>query len=301
MIKKISKQEELITLKFFVGLIRIMPHNFALSFGRFAGRVLRLILWKKVDRCESRCVKALGVGVTISRGIIRDSFVNLGMSAAEFIRLPKVISRINELVEFPQASIDVLRSALSRGHGAILMCQHFANWEYAAARVIHEGFRLHAVYTPQRDKSVESIIMSTRQNVSNMAMIDSNTGLREIFKVLKAGEILVVMQDLDSRRDGVSSEFFGLPARTHDGIIKLYRKFHCPIIHGVHWRDIDRPAKHHIHLSGILSDMRDSNGLPFGADMAGSIRLCNEHIENVIKERPGQWLWILDRWEYTFK
>ena len=299
MIKKISKQEELITLKFFVGLIRIMPHNFALSFGRFAGRVLRLILWKKVDRCESRCVKALGVGVTISRGIIRDSFVNLGMSAAEFIRLPKVISRINELVEFPQASIDVLRSALSRGHGAILMCQHFANWEYAAARVIHEGFRLHAVYTPQRDKSVESIIMSTRQNVSNMAMIDSNTGLREIFKVLKAGEILVVMQDLDSRRDGVSSEFFGLPARTHDGIIKLYRKFHCPIIHGVHWRDIDRPAKHHIHLSGILSDMRDSNGLPFGADMAGSIRLCNEHIESLIMKFPGQWLWLLDKWEYT--
>lgn len=276
-----------------------MPHGFALSFGRFAGRILRLILWQKVDRCESRCVKALGVGVTISRQIIRDSFVNLGMSAAEFIRLPKVISHIGELVDFPQGSIDVLRSALSRGHGAILMCQHFANWEYAAARVIHEGFKLHAVYTPQRDKGVESVIMSTRENISHMSMIDSDTGLREIFRVLKAGEVLVIMQDLDARGDGIESKFFGLPARTHDGIVKLYRKFHCPIIHGVHWRDMKKPSHHRIHLSGILSDMKDSNGLPFGADMAGSIRLCNEHIESLIRKFPGQWLWLLDKWEYT--
>ena len=276
-----------------------MPQRFALAFGRFAGRLLRLILWEKVDRCESRCVKSLGVGVTLSREIIRSSFENLGMSVAEFIRLPKVISRIDELVDFQQDSIDVLRSALSRGNGAILMCQHFANWEYAAARVIHEGFKLHAVYTPQRDKSAESVIMSTRQGVSRMAMIDSNTGLREIFRVLKAGEVLVIMQDLDSRKDGVDSEFLGLPARTHDGVVKLYRKFHCPIIHGTHWRDDNDPSKHHILLTGILSDMNDSNGLPFGDDMAGSIRLCNEHIENIIRQRPGQWLWLLDRWEYT--
>ena len=299
MIRKILIGGIFITLKFFVWLIRVMPHNFALAFGRFAGRVLRLILWRITDRCEARCVKSLGVGITISRGIIRDSFVNLGMSAAEFIRLPKVISRINELVDFPEESIDVLRSALSRGNGAILMCQHYGNWEYAAARVIHEGFPLHAVYTPQRDKRVEAVIMSTRQEVSHMAMIDSDTGLREIFRVLRAGEVLVIMQDLDARQDGIPSEFLGLTARTHEGIVKLYRKFHCPIIHGTYWRDENNPSRHHIILPGILSDMNDINGRPFGEDIAASIRLCNEHIEQVIMRRPGQWLWLLDRWQYT--
>ncbi|MBQ4430704.1 MAG: lysophospholipid acyltransferase family protein [Synergistaceae bacterium] len=288
-----------VTLKFFVGLLRMMPHSFALAFGRFAGRVLRLILWKITDRCEARCVKSLGVGVTVARGIVRDSFVNLGMSAAEFIRLPRVISRIDELVDFPQESIDVLRSALSRGRGAILMCQHYGNWEYAAARVIHEGFPLHSVYTPQRDKRVEAVIMSTRQEVSHMAMIDSNTGLREIFRVLRAGKILVVMQDLDARQDGIPSEFLGLPARTHEGIVKLYRKFRCPVINAEYWRDMDDPSRHHIRLHGILSDMKDGNGKPFGEDISASIRMCNEHIERVIMRRPGQWLWLLDRWQYT--
>lgn len=276
-----------------------MPHDFALSFGRFIGRVLRLILWKITDRCEARCVQSLGVGVTIAREIVRASFVNLGMSAAEFIRLPRVISRINEVVDFPEGSVDVLRSALSRGKGAILMCQHYGNWEYAAARVISEGFHLHAIYTPQRNEAVEAVIMSTRQEVSHMAMIDSNKGLREIFRVLKAGEVLVVMQDLDARHDGIESEFLGLPARTHEGIIHLYRKFQCPVIHAEYWRDEDRPSRHHLRFHGIISDKSDHNGRPFGADMAGSIRLCNAQIEEVIRRRPGQWLWLLDRWHYT--
>ena len=288
-----------ITLKFFVALLRFMPQGFALSFGRFAGRLLRLVLWRITDRCEARCVKSLGVGVTLARGIIRDSFVNLGMSAAEFIRLPKVISRIDSIVDFPQESIDVLRSALSRGNGAILMCQHYGNWEYAAARVIHEGFHLHAVYTPQRDKSVEAVIMSTRQNISRMAMIDSDTGLREIFRVLKAGEVLVVMQDLDARGDGIDSLFLGLPARTHEGIVKLYRKFHCPVIHVEYWRDERDFSRHHIRLRVVVSDMKDENGRAFGEDIGASVRLCNSCIERAIMRRPGQWLWLLDKWQYT--
>lgn len=263
-----------------------MPQSFALAFGRFAGRLLRLVLWRITDRCEARCVKSLGVGITIARGIIRDSFVNLGMSAAEFIRLPKVISHIDDIVDFPPESIGILRSALSRGKGVILICQHYANWEYAAARVIHEGFRLHAVYTPQRDKTVEAVIMSTRQNTSHMSMIDSDKGLREIFRVLKAGEALVIMQDLDARQDGIESEFLGLPARTHEGIIHLHRKFQCPVIHAEYWRDEQNPSRHHIRFHEI-------------SDMALSIRTCNDRIESLIRRRPGQWLWLLDRWQYT--
>ena len=288
-------------MKFLVKLLRLMPHRLALAFGRFIGRILRLVLWKKTDRCESRCVLSLGVGITIARSIVRNSFINLGMSAVEFIRLPEIISRIDEFVEFPEDSINVLRSALSRGNGAILMCQHMANWEYAAARVIHEGIPLHAVYTPQRDETAESIIMGTRQNVSRMAMIDSNTGLREIFKVLRSGETLVIMQDLDARKDGRPSEFLGLPARTHEGIVKLYRRFKCPVISAEYWRDEKDPSLHHIRLKGILSDESDINGRPFGEDLDASIRMCNSMVEQRVRDRPGQWLWLLDRWEYTLR
>ena len=271
----------------------------ALSFGRFIGRLLRLILWRKTDRCDSRCVKTLGVGVTIAREIVRGSFVNLGMSAVEFIRLPAMKSRIDELVDFPEESISLLKSALSRGNGAILMTGHMANWELAAARVIHEGFPLHAVYTPQSDESAENIIMNIRVNSSGMSMIDSNKGLREIFRVLKSGGIIVIMQDLDARKDGVMTEFLGLPASTHEGIVKLYRKFRCPVIATRCIRDKGNPSHHEVLMTEILSDRKDINGRPFGEDIRASLEICNEVIASWIKERPELWLWLLDRWQYT--
>lgn len=287
------------TLKIFLSLLRIMPHNIAVAFGRFAGRLARLILWRKTDICEARCVMSLGVGITIARKIIRGSFVNLGMSAVEFIRLPAMRARINELVAFPRESVDVLREALSRGKGVILIVPHYGNWEYAAARIIDEGFPLHAVYTPQSDKAIENIIMNTREKVSGMAMIDSNTGLREIFRVLKAGGIVIIMQDLDARKDGVIVDFLGMPASTHEGVVKLHRKFGCPVVPGRVIRDMDNPLHHTIMLPGILSDIPDKNGLPFGADMNASLQMCNDLIASWIKDRPELWLWLLDRWQYT--
>ena len=276
-------------IRFLVRLIRILPHSFALALGRFLGRVLRLILWRKVNKAESRCVKALGVGVTIAREIVRESFMNLGMSVIEFIRFPVMKPRVAEYIDFPEESQNVLRSALSRGKGVILMTSHMANWELAALRVICAGFELHAVYTPQRnDGGVESIIADIRTHVTGMHIIDNHKGLREIFRVLKSGGIVVIMQDLDARKDGVMTEFLGLPASTHDGITKLWGKFGCAVVATHYTRDKDNPAHHVVEMPEILSDRED-----FG------LEVCDRVIEGWIRERPELWLWLMDRWEYT--
>lgn len=290
-----------ITLKVLIFCLRILPQRSALLVGRVLGRILRLILWKKTDLCEARCVKSLGVGVTSARDIIKQSFMNLGMSVVEFVRFPQMKKHINGYITFSEDSKALLREALSRGHGAILMTSHMANWELAAMCVIEAGFPLSAVYTPQHNQGgVNDLIMKIRTQTIGMTMIDSEGGgLREIFKVLKSGGIVVIMQDLDARRDGVMSEFLGLPASTHEGIVKLYRKFKCPVVPVRYIRDENNPSHHELTMPEILSDRLDSEGRPFGEDIDASLRMCNEVIERWVKETPGQWLWLLDRWQYT--
>ncbi len=252
---------------------------------------MHLILWKKVDRCEARCVKSLGIGITLAREIVRKSFMNLGMSAVEFIRLPKIKARISDYIDFPEESRKTLREALSRGNGVILMTSHMANWELAAAVVISSGFPLHAVYTPQSNKDAEAIISDIRTHTMKMNIIDNHKSLREIFKTLKSNGIVVIMQDLDARKDGVITNFLGLPASTHDGIIKLYQKFHCPIVPAHYVRDKKNFSHHVVTMPEILSDRENfsENGL----------EICNEVIESWIRERPDLWLWLMDRWEFT--
>ena len=278
-------------LKILVKLLRVLPHGWALCFGGIIGRILRLVLWKKTDRAEARCVASLGVGVTRAREIVRGSFVNLGMSAVEFVRFPLMKPEVEEYIDFPAESQELLRSALSRGKGVILMTSHMANWELAAMRVIHAGFELHAVYTPQKnDGGVESMIADIRTRTIGMYIIDNHKGLREIFRVLKSGGIVVIMQDLDARKDGVITEFLGLPASTHDGIVKLRQKFGCAVVATHYTRDKDNPSHHIVKMEEILSDREDF-----------SLRTCDEVIEGWIRERPELWLWLMDRWEYTLK
>lgn len=280
--------------------LRLIPHNLALAFGKLIGKILYLVLWQKTDRCEARCVKSLGVGVTLAREIVRKSFINLGMSAVEFIRLPKIKPRISQLADFPEESRRLLLEAQSRGHGVILMSSHMANWELAAIRVINCGFTLHVVYTPQRNQGgANDIIMDIRNQTPEMKMIDSNTGLREIFRTLKAGGIIVIMQDLDARKDGVITNFLGLPASTHEGIVKLYRKFQCPVVPVHYVRDENNPEHHIVTMPEILSDKTDRNNKPFGEDLLDSLEMCNEVIEGWIRERPDLWMWLMDRWDFT--
>ena len=274
-------------------ILRVLPHRVALGLGRVIGRILHLVLWKKVDRCEARCVKSLGVGITIAREIVRESFMNLGMSAVEFVRLPVMLERIDEIASFPEESQAVLSSALSRGRGVIIIASHMANWEIAAARVIHAGFPLHAVFTPQREQAVNDIILDVR-TAFGMYVINSDKVMREIFRVLKSGGIVVIMQDLDARKEGVKTEFLGLPASTRDSIVKLHRKFGSAVV-PIHFvREKGNPEHHVIDVPEILSDRAG-----FGDDVVGSLNMCNEVIGGWIRERPELWLWLMDRWEYT--
>ncbi len=278
-----------------------MPHRFALAFGRALGRLLRLILWKKVDLCESRCVMSLGVGVTTARDIIRKFFIHFGMSVIEFIRLPFMKPRIKEFVKFTPESIKRLREAQEQGKGVLVMDTHMGNWEICAVRVAEEGFEVCPIVTPQRnDAGVNDLINEMRALTPKVRTIDSETGLREIIRTLKAGGIVVVMQDLDARKDGIITNFLGMPASTHEGIVKLYQKFKCPVMPARFIRDKDN-IHHEIRVYEDISKKLDKNGKPFGEDMLGSLEICNEIIESWIREKPEQWMWMMDKWEYVFR
>ena len=272
-------------IKILIFLIRLMPHKISLSFGRLIGRILRLVLWKKTDRCEARCVEALGVGVTIAREIIKRSYMNLGMSAIEFIRFPKMFSDVKKYMSVDDESIKLFRDSLSKGNGIIFIVAHMDNWELAAMRMINEGFELNAVYTPQKNKGgINDEIMRIRTEIIKMKMTDNKgAGLREIFRTLKNNGSVVIMQDLDARKDGIITNFLGLPASTHDGVIKLHERFNSPVIGVKCTRD-----KNYWHHELKLREIKDI-----------SLEGCNKFIEDMIKENPDLWLWLMDRWEYT--
>ncbi len=287
-------------MTFLVGLIRFLPHRLAIAMGSSIGWLLWALSWKKVDRCESRCVLALGVGVTRARAIVKRSFENFGRSAVEFIRLDRIRPRLREIMTLEGK--EHLDRALARGKGVILMTGHIDNWEMAGARMTLEGYPIVPIYTPQRNQGgINDLIQHQRTDVAGMKMIPSEgAGLREVFRALRSNKVVAILQDLDARRDGVKVPFFGMPASAHDGIVKLHRKLGTPIVPIFFLRAPDH-VHHHIIIQSILSDEKDEDGNPFGENMEKSLKMCHNILEGWIRSNPAQWLWLLDRWESTMR
>ncbi|MDR2136650.1 MAG: lipid A biosynthesis acyltransferase, partial [Synergistaceae bacterium] len=273
----------------------VLPHAAALSLGSFLGTLLWIFSKRKVDRAEARCVSALGVGVTAARKTVRRSYANMGRSAVEFARLPKLRPRLTSLVSVEGR--ENLDEALERGKGVLIMTAHMGNWEMGGARLVMEGYAITPLYTPQRNTGgAENLIARLRADGAKMKMVPSEGfALREAFRALRRGDALTILQDLDARKEGIVVPFLGVPASSATGIVKMHRRFGSPVVPVVALRDPDG-VHHRVCIQNILSDLFDEEGNPFGVNMEKSLKMCNNILSGWIEEHPEQWMWLLDKW-----
>ena len=156
------------------------------------------------------------------------------------------------------------------------------------------------IYTPQRNVGgANDLISVLRSSAAGMEMISSRgLGLRDVFRALREGQLLVFLQDLDARKDGVVVPFLGMPASTAVGIVKMHHRYEAPVVPILCLRNSDG-VTHTIRIHEILSDISDECGNPFGSDMEKSLKVCNNILADWVRSYPEQWMWLLDRWEST--
>lgn len=295
--KSISSFALFLAVSSAVRLVGVLPHRAALKFGAFLGVLVWAFSKRKVDRAEARCVSALGMGVTTARAIVRASYVNMVKSVVEFARFERLAPRLKDL--FLIEGKERLDEVLARGKGAIIMTAHFGNWEIAGARLAAEGYSLTPVYTPQRNKGGLNDLISARRAAMKMKMVPSEGfGLREMLRELRGGGIVIFMQDLDARKEGVILPFLGLPASTAAGLVKMHQKFGAPVVAIFPTRNPDG-VHHTIHIEKVVSDQPDEDGNPFGTNMEKSLKMCNNVLEEWVTRCPEQWMWLFDKWEST--
>ena len=166
--------------------------------------------------------------------------------------------------------------------------------------MVAEGYAITPIYTPQRNTGgVNDLVSVLRSSAAGMEMIPSEgLGMRGIFRALHQGKLLVFLQDLDARKEGVIVPFLGLQASTAVGIVKMHRRFGAPVVPVQVIRNPDG-VTHTIRIHEILSDLPDEDGNLFGFNMEKSLKICNNIIADWVTEHPEQWVWLLDRWEST--
>jgi KDO2-lipid IV(A) lauroyltransferase len=234
----------------------------------------------------------LGVPDHRADEIIRGSYVHFGKALVEFIRLPEMYPKIDEIVSV--TGEEHIWKALELGRGVIMLSAHIGCWEYAAAFLAKHGAPMSAIGAEQRDERITQAIADLRSR-SGVKPVGKGIDLRAAIECIKRNEVLAVLLDQDAKDAGVLCPFLGHLASTPIGPIKLAKKFGTPVLPSHIIRDEDG-----VHMTFVVEPaLEGRNGRPFGEDVAYSAEQCNDAISRWIRDNPEQWMWTYPRWEST--
>ena len=277
-------------LSAFRKIVTSLPHQAAVMLGGFVGSIIPLFTRNKLKEATDRCAKVLGIPHKEASRIVKGAYRNFGKSTAEFIRIPVMAHKLDEIVTVNGE--ENLREAYEAGKGVFIVTAHIGNWEYAGAWCAQHGYPMNGLGTDQRDERITNLIMELR-NAGGMKALGKASDLKAMIRALQAGEIIAVPVDQDAKKAGIVSPFLGYPASTPIGMAKLADKLGCAVVpaYCVRWLDT-----HKLELN-FLPALKGRDGKPYGKDLQGSIDDCNEVISGWIRKYPDQWMWMYPRWE----
>ncbi len=272
----------------FYGLFRMMPVAAASATGGFI--MSRIGPRMGASRTARRnLARAFPEKTAAEReDIVRGMWDNLGRVVAEYPHLRGIASRIE--VENKEIFDLLRRQAADDKRPAIFFSGHLANWEVSGIFASMQGVKIHLVYRKPNNLGVERLLRHARggHNVGHIAK--GVQGAREMFNVLRKGDALGILMD-QKLTEGIPVPFFGHPAMTATAIAQFAFKFNCPVIPA----QVQRlpGARFRLRLYPPMTIPRTGNR---NADTLEMLTEINRYLEQWIRERPTEWLWLHRRW-----
>ncbi|MBI3441974.1 MAG: lipid A biosynthesis lauroyl acyltransferase [Proteobacteria bacterium] len=209
---------------------------------------------------------------------------NLGRVVAEYAHLP----RIWQCMEVVGA--EHLAEVRDSGKPAIFFSAHLANWEVGPVTARKMGLDTYSVYRRPNNMWVDGLLHYARRSVTAGLIAKGASGAREMLALLKNNKALVILMD-QKLNEGMSIPFFGRNAMTATAIASFALWFDCPVYPG----RVERLGGCRFRLT-IYPALDISRSGDKEADIRQILTTINRQLEDWIRERPEQWLWIHHRW-----
>ena len=221
--------------------------------------------------------------------IINGMWENLGRTVGEHPHLAK----FNPYIENSRVEVvggEILDQARDNGEPGIAFSAHLANWELVPLTSTKRGLPLHLVYRRANNLFFDRLVQRGRASTEGQYFPKGADGAKDILRALGKGQHIAMLVD-QKMNDGIEVPFMGRPAMTAPALAQLALRFNCPVVpvqverlKGAHFRVT-------IHPPLIFSNTGNKQ-----SNILGLMTEVNNHLENWIKQRPEQWLWVHNRW-----
>ena len=270
-------------------LFSMLPVDWASALGGWIGQKIGPQLRAtQTARRELKSVFPLLSALDIEK-IIMGMWENLGRTAAEHPHLAK----FNPYIENSRVEVvggEILDQAREDDEPGIAFSAHLANWELVPLTSTKRGLPLHLVYRRANNLFFDRLVQRGRASTEGQYFPKGPDGAKDILRALGKGQHIAMLVD-QKMNDGIEVPFMGRPAMTAPALAQLALRFNCPVVpvqverlNGAYFRVTIHPP-----LSFPVTGNKQS-------DILSLMTEVNNHLDNWIRQRPEQWLWIHNRW-----
>ena len=281
-------------LKGFSFVVNLLPEDLSLRMGWWLGSVMYYL------DLEHRKVALQNLHLAFGREksereirlLTKKNFQNLGMTAMEFFRIPRMdVKTFEERVKIE--GLEEAQTILEKGKGILLLLSHFGNWELMGIMSKVIGNPIMVIAKPiKKNQWVDQFITKIR-NTAGLEVISSIKASRKVIKALSQNRVVGILIDQRAKRsEGVWADFFGKKAPTTPSLAVLAIKTGAPVLPVFMIRNGFQ--KHRLLIKGPLELIRTGD---IKRDVEANTQLFNRTLESMVRQYPDQWFWVHRRWE----
>jgi KDO2-lipid IV(A) lauroyltransferase len=287
--KRLSYFAEYLLVLLAEGIVRLLPRSWTGAVGSKLGLSLSSVIYKRraliLDNLSQAFPeKSEAEKERIARGV----WMNIGRTAVEFVRLPKLTrANVDNFARIEGRAH--LEKAKAEGKGLILLTAHFTNWELSGVVAQANLGDVLAIARPMKNPYVEKWIQS-RRSAGGMQIILHREAVRASLKWLKQKKTIGILADQNLYTGGVFVDFFGRPAATTTLPALLHLRTGAPVLITYTLREGD-------NLRVIYEPPIEFPDVPEDERIVAYTQEVNRHLENLIRRYPENWFWIHNRWK----
>ena len=194
---------------------------------------------------------------------------------------------------------ELLETLLARGKGLVLLTPHMGSFEVSAQAYAERfGARqpITALYRPARQAWLRELEETARARPALATAPASLAGVRLLMRALKKGETLGLLPDqVPPEGMGVWAPFFGQPAYTMTLAARLVLQTGAAV--AVLWTERLPQGAGYVVRAQPLPVPLPERGADGSIDDAAAAIAINRSMEQVILQRPSQYLWGYHRYK----
>lgn len=269
-------------------IVRRLPLPAVQRIGRALGAFASLVVRRERRKALANIAIAFPEwSAAQRRRTISAMFRHLGVSLMEILWLPNVdLAMRDRLTTFEGA--EELVAVLREGRGVVIITAHSGNWEWLAMGTGLFGFPTSVMQRERNEADVNDFITATRARSGVHTIDRGSTGAaRELIQSIRRGGVLAFLIDQNIRAESAKVPFFGKPALTPLGPVKLAIRTEALLCFAATERKPD--GTHHIRYTTPVQLRRDDDAIRVTAELTAMI-------EAQIRRVPEQWVWMHDRW-----